>query len=402
MSIDKILHSINLDQKFLIGLLIRWANINSHTFNPRGLTLLRRELVNAFDDLGGKTRAVRTKPYETLSDQGEMVSTPLGEMLTIVKRPRAPLQILCVSHMDTVYPAESLFQTTAPVSSGILKGPGVADAKGGIAVMLLALRALEKSDLRRYFGWRVVINADEEIGSPGSSPFLKRYAEKADLGIVFEPALPDGSLVSARKGSGNFSLVIHGVAAHAGRAFYQGKNAIEAAAGAVTKLAQLSGKRNGLTVNTGRISGGGALNIVPDLAIVRFNMRIKTAADERFARKQMADLLKHLNRKKGIRAVIRGSFGAYPKIPSRKEKGIYRDLGLCARALGQKIRFKPSGGVCDSNRLAAKALPIIDGAGVCGGDIHSPREFMYIDSLAARSKLVTLYLARLLKGEFTL
>ena len=159
---------------------------------------------------------------------------------------------------------------------GTLNGPGVADAKGGIVVMLHALQALEASPLAEHIGWEVLLNPDEEIGSPGSRPLIDSIAPRCDFGLLFEPALGDNQLVSWRKGSGNFSLLVRGRSAHAGRAFAEGRNALVAAAKVVQAISDLNTDPE-VTFNVARIDGGSPMNVVPDLAIVRANVRVRTA-----------------------------------------------------------------------------------------------------------------------------
>ena len=132
------------------------------------------------------------------------------------------------------------FQTCSKLDNGNINGPGVADAKGGIVVMLAALRALESSPLAGSIGWDVLLNADEEIGSPGSVHVVKKLASRCDVGLLYEPALPDGTLVSWRKGSGNFTFVVRGRAAHAGREFEKGRNAIVAVSRLIDQIAEFN------------------------------------------------------------------------------------------------------------------------------------------------------------------
>ena len=197
---------------------------------------------------------------------------PLGQAIAITKRPKAPLRILLNIHLDTVYPPDSSFQAVRE-EVGTLHGPGVADAKGGLAVMLTALEALERSPNAERIGWRVLLNPDEEIGSPGSASLLADTARDCQFGLLFEPALPDGALVNRRRGSGNFSIIVRGRAAHVGRDFEAGRSALVAAAKISLQLHSLNQSLPGVTLNVGAIDGGGPANVVPDLAICRINIR---------------------------------------------------------------------------------------------------------------------------------
>ena len=160
----------------------------------------------------------------TIDDEGLSSKQPLGEIIHIVKHPDAPKKIMLCIHMDTVYSQDDEFQTCQMTDGGQLNGPGVADAKGGLIVMLYALKTLEQSPLAGKIGWEVIINPDEEIGSPGSESFIRSRAPFCDFGLLFEPALPGGHMVSDRKGTGNFTFIVRGKSAHSGRDFAAGRN----------------------------------------------------------------------------------------------------------------------------------------------------------------------------------
>ena len=150
---------------------------------------------------------------------------------------------------------------------GVLGGPGVADMKSGIAILLAALKSVESVGVPNL-GYEVVINSDEEVGSPGSAALIAKAARGKKAALTYEPsALPDGTLAGARPGSGNFSIHIEGRSAHAGRNPEDGRNAVLAAADLALRLADLV--RPGLSVNPARIDGGGPNNVVPDNAVLR-------------------------------------------------------------------------------------------------------------------------------------
>ena len=145
-----------------------------------------------------RRRGSNSRPHELEDSAGSAVREPLGKALLIRKRPEAPLRLLLCCHTDTVYPSDHPFQKSVRIADNILRGPGVTDAKGGLVVMLLALEAFERSPWSAKLGWEVLINPDEEIGSPGSAPLLIQAAKRNDLGLIFEPSFPDGNLAGAR------------------------------------------------------------------------------------------------------------------------------------------------------------------------------------------------------------
>jgi glutamate carboxypeptidase len=216
--------------------------------------------------------------------------------------------------------------------------------------------------------------------------------------MTYEPGLPDGGLVDARKGSAIFALILKGRSAHVGRAFDEGRNAVLAGAQAALALSALNGQRDGVTVNIGAIEGGGPVNVVPDIAVVRFNVR---APDEEAAAWSLAEVNKivaDMAALDGIAAALNGGFTRPPKPLTPAQKRLVDWTGNLARGLGQVVRFAPSGGVCEGNNLAAAGCPNIDTLGPCGGALHSEDEFAIAASFAPRAQLSFLMLAAFASG----
>lgn len=382
----------------LCGLVRAWAEINSGSLNLAGLARCTDAVATEFRTLGGEERWLDLPPQTVMNDAGELVQRQLGQAVKFTKRPDAPQRVLLSIHVDTVYGADDPFGVTQP-DRHMLRGPGVVDAKGGLAVMLAALEALERSDVAGNIGWTVLINPDEELGSPGSSHLFEALAAEHALGLLFEPALADGSLVAARKGSGNFTAVMHGRSAHAGRDPHMGRNAIHALAELVVKLSELEDVGAGLTVNVGRIEGGGAVNVVPDRAVCRFNIRVTTPEDQQAVEARIAQLVARFNVRDGLRLSLHGSFGAPPKPMDKETLRLLGNVAVCGRELGLDISWRDSGGTSDGNRLAAAGLTNVDSLGPRGGNLHSHEEFLLLDSLTERAKLTALLLLKLAAGE---
>ena len=171
--------------------------------------------------------------------------------------------------------------------------------KAGLLVMLTALETFERTSLAKNIGYNILMSPDEEIGSPGSAPLLATLGKQSHIGLTYEPALADGAMAGARKGSGNFTLIIRGRAAHAGREHHIGRNAIAAMAEFVMGMEKLNGQRPGVTFNIAKIDGGGAVNIVPELAIGRFNVRLQETCDVEWIEAQLGRLIASLNAKDG-------------------------------------------------------------------------------------------------------
>jgi glutamate carboxypeptidase len=317
--------------------------------------------------------------------------------LLVTVRPDAPVQLLFTGHMDTVFGLDHEFQQTRWLEDGVLNGPGVADMKGGISVMLAALKAIEQSKTAGRVGYQVVINSDEEVGSLSSADLLARAAQGKRAALTYEPAaLPDGTLAGARPGSGNFAIIVHGHSAHAGRNPEDGRNALLAAADLALHLA--AGKYPGLTVNPSRIDGGSPSNVVPDLAILRVNMRPRTPEDEERAKDLIETAIGAIAAERDVRIEVEGGFGRPPKPLTPEAEQLFTLVKQAGADLGQTIGWQPSGGVCDGNNIAACGVPVVDTMGVRGGKIHSMEEFLIVDSLKERAALSALTILRLAEG----
>ena len=380
--------------------LVRLASINSHSFNLEGLERTRQVVDEWFAPLGAATETIDLAPQTSTADDGSLRERALGRALRLRRRPDAPLQVFLCGHLDTVFPPSSPFQHVSAESEDRLHGPGVTDLKGGLMAMWAALSVLEASPHRERIGWEVLFNPDEEVGSTGSAPLLREAASRHHLGLVYEPALPDGNLAGARKGSGNFDLVVHGRAAHAGRDPGAGRNAIVTCARLAGGIDALNGQREGLTLNPGYLHGGGALNQVPDRSVLKFNVRTTSAEDACWLHEQL-DLLmtRETARRDGIRIELRGGFTRPPKPFDARNQRLADVIADCGRDLGLALSFHPTGGCCDGNNLHEAGLPNIDNLGVVGGEIHSEREWMRVSSMAERGKLSALLLLRLASGE---
>lgn len=370
-----------------------WAAINSGTRNLAGLTRMADALADAFSALPGEVSLVDPAPATSVGADGSVSAIDHGRHLVVRVRPDAAVRMLFTGHMDTVYPVDHAFQDQAFLDANTLNGPGVADMKGGLALLLAALKAVEASPLAGRIGYDVMINSDEETGSFSSSALIADLARGKVAALTYEPALADGTLAGARGGTGNFSLVVHGKSAHAGRNPDDGRNAIVAASDLAVRL--FAAMEEGLAVNPARIDGGGPNNVVPDLAILRINFR--PSSPQAIARAQAAidDAVADIAAARDVRIEAHGSFNRPPKPidhGAAKLFDLVKDVGA---GLGLTIGWKATGGVCDGNNIAAAGVPVVDTMGARGGAIHSPQEFLLVDSLAERAALSALTILRI-------
>ncbi len=376
----------------LRDLLIRWADINSGSGHAAGLDRMRAALAAEF----GKLPHVNV---ESVPLEGNA-----AQVLRVTIRPGAPAQVLLSGHYDTVYGQHHAFQRCTVVDAETLRGPGVADMKGGLVVMLAALREFSRSPHADRIGFEILLTPDEETGSIASRPVLEGAAKSLQhaFALIFEPARPNGDLVRARKGTGIFTVACHGRAAHAGRDPGAGRNAILALCEYLPEVAELGRDLEGVSVNVGNIHGGGAVNIVPDFAEAEVNIRTSRVADEQEVIECLHELAEPINQRDGFRLIVKGGFNRPPKEVTPTEERLFAWWQQCAHEVGVKLGWQDVGGGSDGNLFAAAGLPTLDGLGPVGDHLHSPEEFIRIPTLSQRAQIAVHFLERLATGEIEL
>jgi glutamate carboxypeptidase len=369
--------------------LIAWTHINSGSRNIAGLERMRMTLRAAFSQFPGVQ-------IEEISLEGTQ-----AKALSVRCRPSAKKQVMLSGHYDTVFGADHPFQRCLLINANTLRGPGVADMKGGLLAMLAALETFEQLPEASEVGWEALLTPDEEIGSDASAPIILATAKRHQLGLVFEPARSNGDLVQSRKGTGNFLLTVHGRAAHAGHVPNNGRNAINALAELLIMLQRIPEELPGVLVNVGQIEGGSpALNVVADFARAGLNLRITRAADEPLVLTRMKELLAPFNAREGLSVELSGRFDCPPKECGPAEEAVFAEWQRCGRDLGvQAFSWVHTGGGSDGNLLSAAGLPNLDGIGPVGDGMHSDREFCILPTLVERTQIAALFLSRWANGE---
>lgn len=379
----------------MLSRMIELSEINSGSFNAAGVNQVGKKLIEYAAVLDADVEVIPVKPFQNMDTKGQVEYLPMGDAIRLTKRPEAPLQIFFCGHLDTVFPIDSAFQKTTWLDDNTLNGPGVADLKGGLIVMLKAIETLERSPFAENIGWEILFNPDEEIGSQGSAPLIAEAAKRVHLGMIYEPSFPDGNFAGARKGSGNFSVISRGKPAHAGREHHLGRNAVRAMCDFISALDDLNGQRPGVTINPALIEGGGANNVVPDMCLARFNIRLEQPEDEQWCLDHIQPLLDDINGRDGLSIEMHGQFGRKPKVLTPANEKLFQLACECGSQLGLDLTWLPTGGCCDGNNLAEAGIPNIDTLGVQGGKIHSSDEYVKVDSLTVRAKLSALLLLKL-------
>ncbi|MBY6217210.1 hydrolase [Qipengyuania aquimaris] len=375
-----------------------WAAINTGTANIDGLKTMAGVLADAFSALPGEVELVDPATVTAISAEGREFEKPHGQHLVLRVRPEAERRFVLTGHMDTVFPVDHPFQEIRWLDDETINGPGTADMKGGLNVILHALKTFETIEGSNRVGYDVMVNSDEETGSLASRGLIEELARGKYAALTYEPsALPDGTLAHARGGTGNYSITITGRSAHAGRNPHEGRNAIVAASDLVLRIKALEAED--ITVNPAKIEGGAANNVVPDLAILRFNIRPKsTDAMNRFDG-ELDAILSMIESEHEVGIHRHGGVTRPPKPVDEKAQRLFDLVKACGAELGQQIGWKSTGGVCDGNNIAATGVPVVDTMGVRGGAIHSPDEFMIVPSLRERAALSALVLTKLSTGD---
>lgn len=387
-----------IDQAAMLGHAQAWSAINTGTANLEGLAELAGELAEAFSALPGEIELIDAAPVTAIAADGSEFEKQHGQHILMQVRPQAERRLLFTGHMDTVFPKDHAFQMQTWLDDDTLNGPGLADMKGGIAVFLHALMAFEKSEVAERIGYDIVLNSDEETGSLSSAPLIEERAQGKYAALTYEPsALPDGTLAHARGGSGNYSLTITGKSAHAGRNPQDGRNAVVAAAALTIGLKQLQNEE--CPVNPAKIEGGAANNVVPDHAVLRFNIRPKSPDAASAFESGLAALIGEVQQAHEVSIHRHGGITRPPKPVDRRAQKLFDLVRSCGASLGQDISWQSTGGVCDGNNIASCGVPVVDTMGVRGGAIHSPDEFMIVPSLSERAALSALVINKLACGE---
>ena len=296
-------------------------------------------------------------------------------------------RILLIGHTDTVFDDGTATERPYTVDGSIARGPGVSDMKGGLLAGFFATHALHDAGIDAFERITYVCNPDEEIGSIFSGPVIRELAREHDVAFVLEGARANGDIVSARKGVTDYTLTVHGRAAHAGVEPEKGRNAIAGASLLVTALQALNGRWPGVTVNVGTIDGGTRTNVVPERCRIEVDLRSAETASleeaereiERLCAEPVAD---------GVTVEVHRDSWHRPMERTPAIATLVAQAASLASELGFEVRDAATGGASDANTIASAGTPVLDGLGPVGGDDHSPSEWLDVDSVVPRTALL--------------
>jgi len=362
------------------------VNIDSGTFTKAGIDRVGAYLQERFQAFGFSTRFERQEEYGD-----HLVATHAG------KSQHGP-RIVLIGHIDTVFPEGEVERRPFSISqrdgTRIATGPGVLDMKSGVLIGMYALRLLIEGQEANYSSVTFICNSDEEIGSPSSRPLIQELAQQADAVLVLEPGRAKETIVSSRKGCGQYRVEVHGVPAHAGVEPDRGRNAILELSYQVQKMQALNGTIPGATLSVGIIRGGDRTNVVPDYAYFDMDVRTTDQASHKALEAAMRQVT-YQNKLNGTRITLSGSMLCQPFERTKRNAHLVELAKEAGSELGLKIQDAGSGGASDANTTSAMGVPTLDGLGAGGGLAHNPGEFIELDYLPTRVALATGLLRRI-------
>lgn len=357
----------------MFSLLRGFVSIQSGTFNKKGVDRMADALLESVGDLPLRARRVE--------------NNTLGDIVLLHTAPAENNEaILLVGHMDTVFPADTQFNSYREDENHAF-GPGVVDMKGGLVEIVFALKALDYSGVLSRIPLRVVFNSDEEIGSPTSGPIIAEEAKKCRAALVLECGGGNGEVVTGRKGRLGLEIHVLGRSAHAALPQDLKPSAILELARKIIDIEALNGAIPGVTVNIGCVSGGTTPNSVPKEAKATIDIRFPSEQAVKGVRAMLSEIVDRIDSPGTSSSLIEIS-GRPPMEATPMNKKLFLLAKTSGEQLGLRICEEYRSGTSDANNIAALGTPVLDGLGPLGGDDHSESEFMIKASLIDRAKLL--------------
>ena len=370
-----ILEAVNAQSKWLASTLRDLVLVESPSDNKPAVDKAVRLVAHLAQSIGGRVKLHRQKHF------GDVLELRFGP----VRSSRKP--ILLLGHLDTVWPLGTLRTMSWRVNDGRFYGPGVLDMKSGVVMALAAIRAIAQLGVSRPI--TLLLNPDEEVGSPVSRPITERLALASQCVLVLEAA-QGLACKSARKGVGDYHLHVTGVASHSGVDFARGHSAILELARLLQTVAGFTDLRRGITVNPGVISGGTRSNVVAEHAHADIDVRIARASDTA----RVDRLFRSLRcTNPHCKLEITGGINRPPMERKPGTVALYKQARKLAAGLGFQLDEASTGGGSDGNFTAALGVPTLDGLGAVGEGAHATHESILIEHLVPRTALLAALLA---------
>lgn len=290
--------------------------------------------------------------------------------------------VMVSGHLDTVWDHGSLAGPMPfRVEGDRAYGPGIYDMKAGSFMAFHCVREILRQGIATKRPIALLLTPDEEVGSPTSRDIIEATARGARAVLIPEPAGAGGASVTARKGVGRFIIKVHGVSAHAGGNWAEGRSAVVALSRLVLKIHELTDLAAGITTNVAPVFGGTRPNVIPPEAGAEVDLRVPTIAE---GERLEALILGMAGEQDGIRIEITGGMNRPPFAENAEIVALYEQAKALAAAAGYNLPKQHRGGGSDGNFTAAMGIPTLDGLGCTGAGAHAPHEHIIWTDLAAR------------------
>lgn len=360
-------------QQEMINLLETLVNIDSGSKFKRGVDKVSERLREEYEKIGFNCEVVEQEK--------------LGNHLILKHESVNEPSILLIAHMDTVFKEGTASERPFHIKGNRAYGPGVADMKGSQVTLLYTMKYLHENNPEALEKVIILLNSDEEIGSPTSRAVIEKLSDEVEYALVMEPARKDGSLVTSRRGGGTYKLEIKGKSAHSGVSPQDGHSAIEEMGHKIVKLSALTNHKAGVSINVGKVMGGEATNVVPDEATLYVDVRVTNQNQSKDIKKKIQDICATPD-VEGTEIKLTGGIRRPPMELDEENEALLNIIQDVGESLDIEVSHTHTGGGSDASFPSYLGVATIDGLGPVGGEMHSEKEYLEIDSIIQRTALL--------------
>jgi len=364
---------IKQSEESMLELIEKLVNIDSGSYDKEGVDQVGNLLIKQYETLDFVVERHENKHH--------------GDNLVLQHKDARNPKVLIIAHMDTVFPKGTAKERPFSIKDGRAYGPGVVDMQSSLASVLYAVKALHKANNEAYKNVQIILNSDEEIGSPTSRELIEQLSKDKQYALVMESGRANGAIVSARRGGGGYTLTVKGKASHSGVAPEDGISAVEELAHKIIKLEQLNDHENGVAINVGIINGGAATNMIPDYATAEIDVRITREDQGPIIAQQIKDICATSD-VPGTELQLEGDINRPPLELNERNKQLLQIVKEVGSSIGLTIEDVHTGGGSDASFPSALGVATIDGLGPVGGELHNENEYMVIETLTERCNLL--------------
>lgn len=357
----------------MLSLLEKIVNIDSGSSNKEGVDQVGSILAEKYKENGFLVEVKNEENH--------------GNNLVIKHKSAFNPEIIIVAHMDTVFKKGTAKERPFKIEGNRAYGPGVIDMKASQVALIYALQSLIENGYKGFENVEIVLNSDEEIGSPTSRTIIEHQADNKKYALIMEPARKNGALVSARRGGGRYSLYVTGKAAHSGIEPENGISAIEELSTKVLQLHSLTDREAGINVSVGLIEGGESVNTIAPSAVGQVDVRISKMEQAEIIDRKIREICNIVDLP-GTSIRLEGGIGRPPMVKNEQTKALLKVIEGIGREVGVKVQDVATGGGSDASFTSAKGVPTVDGLGPVGGDAHSENEYLEVPSLVERTNML--------------